>query len=135
MTRLRRAVNIALTLVGIAVVFLSAILVPDFNLPLRLAGILAGILMIEAGVWNLTSPLLPSERSYNELRREVRSFISRVPELNEVALEHRQRPTEASRERFQALVDDLHASVDRMAEVAGMAEGEEPNRLREAARS
>jgi len=34
--------------------------------------------MIEAGVWKLTSPFLPSERRYGELREEVDGFIGRV---------------------------------------------------------
>jgi len=126
--RTRKAIDLGLAVLGIVVVFLAAILIPDFNLPGRVLGVLVGVLMIEAGVWNLTSPFLPTDRKYLALRREVDAFVERIPNLNRAALELRAERSDASEARFREALATLHASVDRMGTVAGRAEGEEPTR-------
>lgn len=85
--------------------------------------VLLGILVVEAGAWNLSSSILPPTRRFHQLRTEVRSLVGRIPELNDAALRVRAQggvPTE----QYRSLVADLHATVDRMATVAGKAEGD-----------
>ena len=88
MRKFRRILDIGLPILGILVVF-GAVLWPVISLRLQLQVlvVLVGILMIEAGVWKLTSPFLPSERKYNALRSEVDRFIDLVRALNSAALE------------------------------------------------
>ena len=58
--------------------------------------VLGGVLLIQAGVSNLTHALLPNARDYTELRSEVDGFILLVRSLNEAAQEARASGTEAS---------------------------------------
>ena len=81
--------DVAIPITGAVIVFLAVILIPDFNLRTRVATVLVGVLMIEAGVWKLTSPLFGSEREYTDLRQEVDRFIPLVRSLNKKAVEAR----------------------------------------------
>lgn len=120
MRSLRKTVAFTLPVLGMVLVFV-AILVPaiNLNLQLQLGVVLAGLLVIEAGVWRLTAKILPNERQFLALRTEVDDFIGRVRVLNARAVKLRQADTEETRADFRETLDSLHASVDRMAEVAG----------------
>jgi hypothetical protein len=117
---LRRAIAVALPVVGTIVVF-AAILVPSISLDLQvqILVVLVGLLMVEAGVWKLTAKILPSERKFLALRAEVDSFIGLVRDLNTAAVELRSGETPEKSAAFQDSLASLHTSVDRMAEVAG----------------
>jgi hypothetical protein len=112
----RKIIEMGLPIVGMVVVF-GAILLPTINLNLQIQVVitLVGILMIEAGVWKLTAPFLPSERKYNALRRQVDGFIDLVRQLNNAAVESGGEPSEA----VQDVLDTMHSSVDRMGTLAG----------------
>ena len=58
MRALRRAVDVGLPIVGIVVV-LSGVLF-FFELYTQLAVVVLGLFLIEAGIWRLADPLLPS---------------------------------------------------------------------------
>lgn len=120
MRNLRKIMAMGLPILGMIVVF-SAILVPaiSLNLQLQIVVVLAGLLIIEAGVWRLTAKILPNERKYLTLRAEVDDFIARIRVLNAQGSNLRVQDSEAGREAFRETIDVLHASVDRMAEVAG----------------
>ncbi len=128
MRRFRKMIDVSTTVVGTAIVFLAVILISDFNLQARIATVLVGVLMIEAGVWKLASPFLRSDRHFSDLREEVNGFIGRVRSLNEAALEARDTGTDEAWLRFRDITDGMHSSVDHMAELAGKAMGEEPTK-------
>ena len=126
MRRFRKLIDVSIPIIGAVVVFLAVLLIPDFNLQERLVTVLIGILMIEAGVWKLTSPFLPSERRFVELRKEVDGFILLVRDLNEAGLEARASDTSGSWLRVRGVMDAMHGSVEHMGELAGKAAGEDP---------
>jgi hypothetical protein len=117
---IRKIIEMGLPIVGMVVVF-GAILLPTINLNLQIQVVitLVGILMIEAGVWKLTSPFLPSERKYNALRRQVDGFIDLVRQLNNAAVEAESGEQSESSKTVPEVLDTMHASVDRMGTLAG----------------
>ncbi len=120
MRTFRRVVATILPIVGMILIFL-AILLPSISLNLQLQILVAliGIVMIEAGVWGLTARVLPSERKFLALRAEVDEFIHLVRELNVRAIALRKSSTPEKEKALAEATAALHASVDRMAEVAG----------------
>ena len=120
MRKLRKILALGSTLLGTVLVFL-AILVPAISLHLQLqvVVVLLGLLIIEAGVWRLTSAVLPEERRYAALRTEVNAFVERVRLLNAHGVKLQTRDDEVTREDFRETLNALHAAVDRIAEVAG----------------
>jgi len=112
---------VGLPILGVVLVF-AAILVPTISLNLRLqiAVVVLGLLAIEAGVWKLTARILPNERKYIALREEVDEFIALVRTLNRQAVEGGVRPEDGTPPADLAeTLRRMHASVDRMAELAG----------------
>jgi len=126
MRRARKLIDVSIPIVGALIVFVAVVLISDVHLQARVLTVLVGVLLIEAGAWNLTDPLLPSERKYMALREEVDGFIDRVRTLNDAAVEARDEETEAAWRAYREAVEELHAAVDRMAEAAGQPEGGEP---------
>ena len=120
MRKLRKILALGSTLLGTVLVFL-AILLPAISLHLQLqvVVVLLGLLIIEAGVWRLTSAVLPEERRYAALRTEVNAFVERVRLLNAHGVKLQTRDDEVTREDFRETLNALHAAVDRIAEVAG----------------
>jgi hypothetical protein len=118
--KLRKILALGFTLLGTVLVFL-AILVPAISLHLQLQVlvVLVGLLIIEAGVWRLTSAVLPEERKYAALRTEVNAFVERVRLLNAHGVKLQTRDDELTREDFRETLNALHDAVDRIAEVAG----------------
>ncbi len=119
MRKIRRLIELGLPIIGMVVVF-GAILLPTINLDLQLQVVIAlvGILMIEAGVWKLTSPFLPSERKYIALRGEVDRFIDLVRQLNSAVMKSGSESGESSSAVLETL-DSMHASVEKMGSLAG----------------
>ena len=117
---IRKVMSMGFTLLGMILVF-SAILVPaiSLNIQLQLFVVLAGLLIIETGVWNLTQRFLPSTRKHLSLRAEVDHFISQIRTLNSQGKDLLEEETESSREAFRETLRLLHESVDRMGEAAG----------------
>ena len=111
----RRAINRHIApvsaIVGIVVVFLAVMFVDDDVTTLGL--ISAGLLVMQAGVWYMANPLLTSERKNTALRSEVDAFIGLVRALDQHAAR-----ADASEELEQVRAS-MHASVDRMTELAG----------------
>lgn len=126
MRTIRNTLKIALPLAGVVVIFAAILLVPPESVVTQILVSLVGILMIEAGVWNLTDNFLPSERKYDELRDEVERFIQGVRALNRAAVSARSFPGPRSWASYQAALDALHDSVDRMGGVAGKTSGGPP---------
>lgn len=120
--RLRQSVNAAVPIVGTALVFGSILLFFD---PIQqVIGAAVGVLMIQAGIWKLTHPLLPSERKYTALRSEVDQFIRLVRRMNAAALGVKEIDTPETRAAFDAELEGMRRSLDRMALLAGRTEPE-----------
>ena len=83
--RIRRGLEIAIPLVGMSTIFLSVLFGPE-SLQMQVIMVLVGVLILEAGVWGLTSGLLPNERHYLALREEGDHFIELIRELNAAAV-------------------------------------------------
>jgi hypothetical protein len=116
----RKVMGVAVPIVGMILVF-TAILVPaiSMNLPLQVFVVLAGLLILETGVWKLTERLLPSTRTHLALRTEVDQFIDQIRVLNVQGENLMMHETETPKKAFRKTLESLHQSVDRMGQVAG----------------
>ena len=122
--RLRNLIQQWIPIFGALIVFLALLLGSDHHPNIRLAFAMVGILVIEAGVWKLTNPLLPSERKYLGLRAEVDDFILLVRALNRTTLEARATGAEEQWNEFREILGLMHSSVDDMGALAGKTEEE-----------
>jgi len=61
--------KVVLSLTGMLVAFFGVVYLQDD--PRRLLAVPVGMLLLEAAVWNLANPFLPSARRYLELRAKV----------------------------------------------------------------
>ena len=115
----RGGIEAALALVGIGFIFASVLLGSPINPQLQWTFLLVGVLILEARVWGITSRILRNKRVYLDLREEGELFIGLIRKLNHTALarddghEHD--------ERFRHTLEEMHASVERMSELAGQA--------------
>lgn len=114
---IRRKVDGILPVLGIVLV-LGAVLFLWRSLLLQVTVVVVGIFLIEAGIWKLAHPLLPTARKYRALRDEVDEFIQLVRRLNTAAIE-RQTGVGEAEERLEAVRAEMLASVDRMVTYAG----------------
>ena len=115
----RGGIEAALALVGIGLIFASVLLGSPINPQLQWIFLLVGVLILEARVWGVTKRILGNKRVYLGLREEGDHFIGLIRKLNETAVarddgyEHD--------ERFRRTLEEMHASVERMSELAGQA--------------
>src|SRR5688572_14893748 len=90
----------------------------------QIVTVIVGLLLVEAGIWKLTQPLLPNERKYTALRREVDGFLGLVRRLNSSALEMKRGPAPDAQREYEAVQSEMHAMVNRLALYAGKTEDE-----------
>lgn len=98
-----------------AVLGVIVVLVPVITLAQatwQIAVVVLGLVMIEAGVWNVARHLAPEDRKFGTLRKEVDRFLDDVRELNLHAIAD-------DREGIEDVRGRLHKRVDVLAEVAG----------------
>lgn len=101
---------------SLAVVGVVAVLVPVLTLAdavWQIVVVVAGLLLIEAGVWNLARRLPPEDRTYGRLRREVEAFLDDVRELNDHAVDGDDEAVSRVRERLLRRVDGLVEAAGR----------------------
>ena len=99
------------------IIFVSVLTQYPEDLQAQLGVMVIGVLLLEAGVWDLTPKLLPDERCYLGLRNELDHMIELTRALNGAAIAAG--ATRADDEAFRESLARMHASVDRMAELAG----------------
>ena len=117
--KIRRVLEIALPVSGMGVIF-GSVLWGSNSLQLQVLFVLFGILILEAGVWGLASRLLPNERRYLGLREEGNHFIELIRELNRAAVAREEGDAgDENEKRYQGALEQMHASVRRMGELAG----------------
>ncbi len=113
----RRAIEVAVPILGILIILSSVLLNPDVNVQLHVTVLLIGVLILLTGPpWDLTRALLPNERADLELREEVDHFLELMRLLKQTA-DKRDEGQEQG-ELFRDTVEKMHASVDRIAELA-----------------
>jgi hypothetical protein len=114
--KIRRGIEIALPLLGMGIIFGSVLFGPN-NLQVQVLLVLIGVLILEAGVWGLTSGILPNERRYLGLREEGDHFLGLIRVLNAAAVARDEGQEDDA--RFRETRAQMHTSVERMAELAG----------------
>lgn len=119
MRRIRRITQILLTLIGTAVI-LYAVLGIDGTYTRTLVAAL-GLVLVEAGIWELTRSLFPNDREFRPLRKETDYFLTTVRRLNRASIRARTNAVGAIDE-VDRLHTELHHSVDRMRRLAGLSD-------------
>jgi len=118
---IKRQFDLGLTGLGIAVIFSAVILGGSLEVEAQLPLALIGVLLMEAGVWGLSSKLFPNERKYSMLRDEGDNMIALIRELNHAAIAKSTGQEDAK--RFQATLEKMHDSVVKMADLAAREDG------------
>ena len=114
----RRVMETAVPVLGIMIILSSVLLNPDVNVQLHVTVLLFGVLILLTGPpWRLTQALLPNERVSLALREEVDHFLELMRLLKQTAAKRDEGQEQG--ELFGDTVEKMHASVDRIAELAG----------------
>lgn len=113
---IRRSYEVALTLTGVVIIFGSVLFAVEVGIQLQFMMVLVGVLLMEVGVWGLSSRLLPSTRKFKYLRDEGDRMIELIRALNAAAIA-RDRGEEDAK-HFQQTLAEMHESVVRMSEIA-----------------
>jgi hypothetical protein len=113
---IRRNIDLALTAVGIAVVFSVIILGTSLDVRAQMPIALIGVLLMEARIWGLSSKFIPNQRKYTSLREEGDRMLDLIRELNSAAIA-KEIGTEDAK-RFQITLEAMHTSVLKMSELA-----------------
>ena len=119
MRTLRKIINLSLPVAGIAIVFAGLLVIPSTQVRDQVVVVLIGVLLIQAGVLKVVGTMLPTERTYTELRDEVDSFIGRVRSLNSAAMEVRINADRNTWARFDEVLQSMHDSIEHMGDLAG----------------
>ena len=115
--KLRNVIRIGLPILGMLIIFVSVLTQYPENVQAQLGLMVIGVLLLEAGVWDLAPKILPDERCYLGLRKELDHMIELTRALNGAAIAAGE--TRANDETFRDALARMHTSVDRMAELAG----------------
>lgn len=113
---MRRSVEALLTIVGILIVFGSVLFGNEVGIQIQFMMVLLGVLLMEVGVWGLSSKLVPNERRFSKLRNEGDHMLHLIRELNSAAIAKDRGEEDAK--RFQSTLANMHESVVRMSELA-----------------
>ena len=119
MRKIRASFHFALTVAGATVIAYAVIGLEGTYERLLLAAL--GIVLLEAGIWQITQSLFPNERAYKPLRKETDYFVTLVRRLNKNALAA-QRGSASALHDLQQVHEEMHHSVDRMMRLAGLTE-------------
>ena len=121
--KIRQAIDLTFTGIGIAVIFGAVMISESASLQIKLLWVVLGVLLIEAGVWSIAGKFIPSERRFGRLREEGDRMIALIRQLNGAALARDQGLEDET--RFQATLEEMHAAVRLMAELASLEDGRE----------
>jgi hypothetical protein len=121
--KLRRLIDILFTGSGIALIFITVLLGASLSISAQMPLVLLGVLLLEAGVWGMSTKVLPEERRFTDLRDEGENIIDLMRELNSSALGRDEGSEDDS--RFLATLGRMHVSVDRMGDVAAHENGKD----------
>lgn len=119
MRSVRRAAQIALTVLGTAIALYAVLKMHSIYERVLIAGL--GLLIMQLGVWQITSTLMPNQREYVPLRKETDYFLTLVRLLNRAVMAAEQ-GSEFGQREVERLQQEMHHSVDRMRKLAGCTE-------------
>ena len=119
--QIRRNFDYCLTGLGVGIIIVAVILGGSLDIRAQLPIALIGVLIMEAGVWRISTKLFPNERRYNGLRAEGDNMIELIRELNSAAIARETGQEDAK--RFQETLQAMHDSVVKMAELAARDDG------------
>ena len=119
MRRIRASFHLALSIVGTTLIAYAVIGMDVLYERVLLAFL--GVVLLEAGIWQITQSLFPNERSFKPLRKETDFFVTLVRRLNKNALAA-QRGSESALRDLEQVHEEMHHSVDRMLRLAGLTE-------------
>lgn len=114
---IRRFSQLALSLLGSAIVLYAAFGVEGVYD--RVVVAIVGLVILEAGIWQITRALFPNEREFKPLRQETEFFLKLVRQLNRAALD-----ATRGAEELDRLEEEMHHSVERLRRLAGKSEAE-----------
>ncbi len=120
MTLKRSLVHVGMPMVGLLVAVVGAF--SEADAVLRVALVVAGIVLLQAPTWRMPYNLLHNERRFRQLRGELDQFVWLTRELNAAAVAARGDP--AAEDRFQDLHTAMQESLERMAIYAGRTDEE-----------
>ncbi|MHC4814667.1 MAG: hypothetical protein ACYTKC_15835 [Planctomycetota bacterium] len=111
----RRAVNRSSPLVGslagVIIILVTVVSIAESMSPV--VAVVAGVLLLEVGIWYAANPIFTNGRQYLALRNELDHLIECVRQLNRAATAPH---TEDEIEHINA---EMHESVDAMVKLAG----------------
>ena len=119
---LRQSLDTVLPFLGVVVILSAVLFLPECRG--QVAIVVLGMLLLEAGVWQLAHHVLPSERQYLALRYETDRFITLVRQLNAAALMVKAHDSPTHRHAFEDVRYAMQQTVARLCEVAGRTEAE-----------
>jgi hypothetical protein len=117
MRGIRRFSQLVLTLGGGALVVYAMYYLPTLRERVLYASL--GLVIMEVGIWQVTSFLFPNDRAYKPLRKETDYFLKLVRRLNRAAVAA-ERGSENARVEIDRVYEDMHHSVERMKMLAGV---------------
>jgi hypothetical protein len=119
MRRIRRLTQVLFTLTGTAIVLYAVLAIESTYT--RVLVVALGLILLEAGIWELTRSLFPNEREFRPLRKETDYFLTIVRRMNRASVRARAQAAGAADE-VERLRLELHHSVDRMHRLAGLSD-------------
>ena len=119
MRSVRRLSQLALTVLGTAIALYSVLELDGLYERVLVAAL--GLVLIQLGVWQISTSLMPNEREYRPLRKETDYFLTLVRLLNRAVIAAEQ-GSEFGQQEVDRLVTEMHHSVDRMRKLAGCTE-------------
>ena len=109
MQRLRNFIDRFLTYVGVLVV-LGTMIFTDAS-RMQVSSVLFGLLILQLGVWQVASALLPSARKNHLLREEINQFIKLIREGHRAA-------TAKETSALETIADKLRARTEGVIDAA-----------------
>lgn len=128
--KIHQVIDVSLFGIGIATILASVMLADATGLQAQVMLVIIGLLVMEAGVWGVARKAFPNERQYSRLREEGDRMIDLIRKLNGAAVAREQGVEDGT--RFQATLEEMHASVRFMAELAAVKDDQNYDLLLEA---
>lgn len=119
MRSIRRFSQLLLTVLGAAIVVYAMFEVEPVRQRILFTAL--GLLIMELGIWQVTSLLFPNQREYKPLRKETDYFLQLVRRLNRAAVAAQRGSTNAV-EEMERVQEEMQHSIVRMRRLAGQTE-------------
>jgi hypothetical protein len=119
MRSIRRFSQFLLTALGASIVFYAVYVVEPTRERLLYAAL--GLVIMEIGIWQVSTFLFPNERAFKPLRKETDFFLKLVRRMNRAALAA-ERGSENAAEEMDRVQEEMYHSIERMRQLAGQTE-------------